>query len=283
MTSDVDTSTWKKTPDGIAIPPPSPDDVLYESRGDIGWITLNRPVVLNAMNKSMQRALGKALDAAEADADAKAFVLIGAGRGFSAGGDLWASLYPDDEPAPNGDELKMRIFNFDRPFVAAVRGAAVGQGFELAAVCDLTVASETARMGEIQIRHGFGPPLLITPFVVGLKHAKEILLLGETLTAAEAYRMGVVNKVVADADLEAVAEDTARKLAALPTNTVRLNKALVNRVYRLANMEEALNFRDDPALADLFSGRDAVAQERHRLREQQGWSAFKSERDKGYS
>ncbi len=282
MTADVDTSSWKKTPDGIAIPPPSPDDVLYESRGDIGWITLNRPVVLNAMNKSMQRGLGRALDAAEADTEAKAFVLIGAGRAFSAGGDLWSALYPDDEPAPNGDELKMRIFNFDRPFVGAVRGAAVGQGFEMAAVCDLTIASETARMGEIQIRHGFGPPLLITPFVVGLKHAKEILLLGEVLTAQEAYRMGVVNKVVADDQLEAVAEETARKLAALPQNTVRLNKALVNRVYRLAHMEEGLDFRSDPTLSDLFSGRDAVAQERHRLREEQGWNAFKSERDKGY-
>jgi enoyl-CoA hydratase len=281
-TANVDTSGWKTTPDGIPIPPPSVDDVLYESRGDIGWITLNRPVVLNAMNKSLQRALGKALDAAEADGQARAFVLIGAGRAFSAGGDLWSALYPDDEPAPNGDELKMRIFDFDRPVVAAVRGAAVGQGFELAGVCDLTIASETARMGEIQIRHGFGPPLLITPFIVGLKHAKEILLLGETLTAQEAYRMGVVNKVVPDAELEAVAEETARKLAALPQNTVRLNKALVNRVYRLANLDEALDFRSDPALADLFSGRDAVAQERHRLREQQGWSAFKDERDKGY-
>jgi enoyl-CoA hydratase/carnithine racemase len=176
----------------------------------------------------------------------------------------------------------MRIFDFDRPVVAAVRGAAVGQGFELAGVCDLTIASETARMGEIQIRHGFGPPLLITPFLVSLKHAKEILLLGETLTAEDAYRMGVVNRVVPDAELEAVAEETARKLASLPRNTVRLNKALVNRVYRLANLEEALAYRQDPELAELFSGRDEVAQERHRLREQQGWGAFKSERDKGY-
>jgi enoyl-CoA hydratase/carnithine racemase len=283
VTSDVDTSNWKKTPDGIAIPPPSPDDVLYESRGEVGWITLNRPVVLNAMNKSVQRALGRALDAAEADTEAKAFVLIGAGRAFSAGGDLWSSLYPDDQPAPNGDELKRRIFDFDRPFVAAVRGAAVGQGFELAAVCDLTIASETARMGEIQIRHGFGPPLLITPYLVSLKHAKEILLLGETLTADEAYRMGVVNKVVADDQLEAAAEETARKLAKLPVNTVKLNKALVNRVYKLASMDEGLDYRSDQSLADLFSGRDSVAQERHRLREEQGWDAFKSERDKGYS
>jgi enoyl-CoA hydratase len=282
MTTEQDTSTWKTTPDGIPIPPPSPEDVLYESRGDIGWITMNRPLVLNALGKNMQRRLDAALDAAEADEDAKAIVLIGAGRAFSAGGDMWSSLYPDDEPAPSGPQVQRRIFDFAKPVVAAVRGHAVGQGFELAGVCDLTIASDTARLGEIQIRHGFGPPTLITPFLVSLKHAKEVLLLGEALTAEEAYRMGIVNRVVADADLEREAEAIARKLASLPGNTMRLNKRLVNRVYELANLDAALDYRSDATLDELFSGRDSVAQERHRLREEQGWAAFKSERDKGY-
>lgn len=283
MTTEVDTSSWKTTPDGIPIPPPSLDDVLYESADGIGRIILNRPTVLNALNKNMQRRLDAALDAAEADESAGAFVLIGAGRGFCAGGDMWSSLYPDDDPAPSSMDVQTRIFDFPKPIVAAVRGHAVGQGFELAAMCDLTVVSETARLGEIQIRHGFGPPQLIAPYVVGLKHAKEILMLGEALTAEDAYRMGIANRIVPDAELEAAAEGIARKLAALPANTMRLNKALVNRVYRLAGFDEGLNFREDPELASLFEGRDAVATERHRLREEQGWAAFKQERDKGYS
>ena len=277
-----DTSTWKKTPDGIAIPPPSVDDVLYRSEGGVGWITLNRPIVLNALNKNMQRRLDAALDAAEADDEAKAIVLIGAGRGFSAGGDMWSGLYPDDEPAPGGPEVQRRIFDFPKPVIAAVRGHAVGQGFELAGVCDLTIASETARFGEIQIRHGFGPPTLITPYLVGLKHAKELLMLGEALDAQEAFRLGLANRVVPDAELESAAEAMAKKLAALPQNTMRLNKRLVNRVYELAALNEGLAYRSDPELDSLFAGRDAVAQERHRLREEQGWAAFKQERDKGY-
>jgi len=280
--AEPDTSGWKRTPDGIPIPPPSLDDVRYEPAGDIGRIILNRPTVLNALNKNMQRRLDAALDAAEADEAARAIVLIGAGRGFCAGGDMWSSLYPDDEPAPSSMEVQTRIFDFSKPVVAAVRGHAVGQGFELAAMADLTVASETARFGEIQIRHGFGPPQLIAPFVVGLKHAKEILMLGEALTAEDAFRMGIANRIVPDAELESAAEGLARKLASLPQNTMRLNKALVNRVYRLAGFDQAMNYREDPELAALFEGRDAVAQERHRVREEQGWAAFKETRDQGY-
>lgn len=282
MTIEPDTTGWKTTPDGIPIPPPSPDDVRYEPAGDIGRIVLNRPTVLNALNKNMQRRLDAALDAAEADTDARAFILIGAGRGFCAGGDMWSGLYPDDEPAPSSMEVQTRIFDFPRPIIAAVRGHAVGQGFELAAMCDLTIASDTARFGEIQIRHGFGPPQLITPFIVGLKHAKEVLLLGEALTAEDAYRMGIANRVVPDAELEASAEAMARKLASLPENTMRLNKALVNRTYRLAGFDQAMDYRSDPELAALFAGRDDVASERHRVREEQGWAAFKAARDRGY-
>src|SRR5713101_2208205 len=98
--ADVDTSGWKQTPDGIPIPPPSPDDVLYESAEGIAWITLNRPRVLNAVNKSLTRLLAAALDRAAADDDVKVVILKGAGRAFSAGGDMWSSLYPDDDPAP---------------------------------------------------------------------------------------------------------------------------------------------------------------------------------------
>ncbi len=150
MTIDPNTSTWKKTPDGIAIPPPSPDDVLYEATDGIARITLNRPVVLNAINRNVNRLLDGALDRAEADKDVRAVILTGAGRSFSAGGDLWSSLYPDDDPAPDALDVQVRIWSFPKPVIAAVRGHAVGQGCELAGVCDLTIAAESARLGEIQ-------------------------------------------------------------------------------------------------------------------------------------
>lgn len=282
MTTEPDTSTWKQTPDGIPIPPPSPDDVLYESADGVARITLNRPLVLNAINRNVTRLLDAALDRAVADDDVRAVILSGAGRAFSAGGDLWASLYPDEEPAPDSLDVQMRIWSFAKPVIAAVRGHAVGQGCELAGVCDLTIASETARLGEIQIRHGFGIPVLITPFLASQKQAKEVLLLGEVIGAEDALRMGLVNRVVPDDQLEDAATEMAAKLASLPPLVVRLNKRLVNMVYEQMGLVDAVRYRDNEDLQELLEAEDTVGTGRQRVREDQGWAAFKRERDRGY-
>ena len=282
MTSEPDISNWKKTPDGIAIPPPSPDDVLYEADDDVARIVLNRPIVLNAINRNVTRLLDAALDQAEADDDVRAVILTGAGRAFSAGGDLWASLYPDNAPAPDSIDVQMRIWSFPKPVIAVVRGHAVGQGCELAGVCDLTIASENARLGEIQIRHGFGIPVLITPFLTTQKLAKEALMLGEVIAADDALRMGLVNRVVPDEQLEQAANEMARKLAALPPTVVRLNKRLVNMVYEQMGLIDAVRYRDNEAVRELLEAEDTVGMGRQRIREEQGWSAFKRERDQGY-
>lgn len=283
MTDDgPDTSGWKRTPDGIAIPPPSPDDVLYEASEGVARVTLNRPIVLNAINKNVTRLLDAALDRAEADAEVRAVVLTGAGRSFSAGGDLWSSLYPDDDPAPGSLDVQLRIWSFPKPVIAAVRGHAVGQACELAGVCDFTIATEGAKLGEIQIRHGFGPPVLIVPYLANQKMAREVLLLGELIEAREALRMGLVNRVVAEDELDEAASEMARKLAALPPSAVTLNKRLVNLVYERMGMLDALRYRDDEALRALFEADDAVGAGRQRVKEEQGWEAFKRERDRGY-
>ncbi|MCY3923546.1 MAG: enoyl-CoA hydratase/isomerase family protein [Chloroflexota bacterium] len=282
MTTEPDTSTWKQTPDGIPIPPPSPYDVLYEAVDGIARITLNRPLVLNAINRNVTRLLDAALDKAEADDDVRAVILTGAGRAFSAGGDLWASLYPDNDPAPDSIDVQMRIWSFPKPVIAAVRGHAVGQGCELAGVCDLTIASDNARFGEIQIRHGFGIPVLITPFLTNQKLAKEVVMLGEVITADDAHRMGLVNRVVPDDQLEDAANEMARKLAALPPSVVGLNKRLVNMVYEQMGLIDAVRYRDNEALRELSQAEDAVGIGRQRVREEQGWAAFKRERDRGY-
>lgn len=282
MTSQPDTSNWKKTPDGIAIPPPSPEDVLYQAADGVARITLNRPLVLNAINRNVTRLLDAAFDRAEADDDVRAVILSGAGRAFSAGGDLWASLYPDDDPAPDSLDVQMRIWSFPKPVIASVRGHAVGQGCELAGVCDFTVASENARLGEIQIRHGFGVPVLITPFLTTQKLAKEVLLLGEVITAEDAHRMGLVNRGVPDDQLDEAADEMARKLAALPPTVVRMNKRLVNMVYEQMGLIDAVRYRDNEGLRELLEAEDSVGAGRQRIREEQGWAAFKRERDQGY-
>ena len=266
------------TPQQIEIPPPSPDDVLFESRDGIGWITLNRPVVLNAINWSIRRRLMHALMQARDDESVKAVILTGAGRSFCAGGDMQSTPPPDDDPSPGAMEICMTIWSLPQPVIAAVRGHAVGQGCELAGICDLTIASEDAKFGEIQIRHGFGPPILISPFLLGLKQAKELMLLGDIVDAHEAQRLGLVNRVVPDDQLLPEAERLAKKVAALPQKAVRLNKLLINRTHELAGFHQALNYREDPLAQAYMAGESGLNQHLAVLREQ-GWEAFRASRD----
>ncbi len=271
-------------PNPIEIPPPSLDDVLFAERDGIGWITLNRPVVLNAVNWSILRRLKVALDQAVSNDNVKVVILHGAGRSFCAGGDIQSTPPTDDLPIPSAMEIYTTIWEMPKPVIAAVQGHAVGQGVELAGICDLTVAAEDARFGEIQIRHGFGPPLLITPYLLNPKQAKELLLLGEMVDAREAQRLGLVNRVVPNERLLEEAEAMARKMIALPQKAVQLNKLLVNRVHELAGSRQAFNYREDPvvqAFQNAQSGDEGLNQHLRVLREQ-GWEAFRESRDKLY-
>jgi len=165
--------------------------------------------------------------------------------------------------------------------IAVVRGHAVGQGCELAGVCDFTIAAENARFGGIQIRHGFGIPVLITPFLTSQKQAKEILMLGEVIEAEDALRMGLVNRVVPNDQLDDAAQAMASKLVSLPPAVVRLNKRLVNLVYEQMGLIEAVRYRDNDSLRTLLEAEDTVGAARQRIREEQGWAAVKRERDRG--
>jgi enoyl-CoA hydratase/carnithine racemase len=227
------------------------------------------------------RRLKWALERAEADDDVKAIVLTGAGRAFSAGGDIQSTPPTDGLPSPTGVEINLKIWRMEKPVIAAVRGYAVGQGHHLAGMCDITIAADDAVFGELQIRHGFGPPILISPYLVGLKQAKELLMLGERVSAVEALRLGLVNRVVPGDELMAAAEEMAKKLAALPEKTVRLNKALVNRAYELAGFQESLDYRADPTFAGLTGSQAAPDPHLAVLREQ-GWEAFRRSRDAVY-
>jgi len=279
--------TKRYTPEGFEVPAPSEDDVLYEVRNNIAWITLNRPLILNAVDWSLTLHLGRCLERAENDEDVRVVVLRGAGRSFCAGGDLQSAKFyprPEEIPAPSMMDNVQRIWRMPKPVIAAVRGHALGQGIEIAGMCDLTIAADDAQFGEIQIRHGFGPPMLVTPFLTGLKNAKFIMLSGEVFPADEAYRLGLVNEVVPADQLDAAAEAQAKKLASLPPTAVALNKLVVNRVYELAGFEAAMNYRDDPVIQALTeaSRDDKVSAERLNTLREQGWEAFKQQRDAAF-
>ena len=132
----------------------------------------------------------------------------------------------------------MMVWNLGKPVIAAVNGYALGGACELVQVCDVKIASDRAVLGEPEIRAGFGPPLLITPYSVNLANAKELLLTGDTVDAYEAARIGLVNRVVPHDDLMAECERVARKMCLLPQLGVKLTKQAANRAL------ESMGFLD---------------------------------------
>lgn len=206
--------------------------VLYRGAGGVAEVVLNRPAVLNAINGAMHHGILAALDRAAGDDAVRAVVIRGSGRAFSAGGDLKAVAAGDDVGHPV--MLGRAIWNLPKPVIAAVHGYCLGQACELAAVCDLTVAAETARFGEVEINHGWGPPLPIMPFVLGIKRAKEVLLLGELMDAGLALQIGLVNRVVPEGELDAEVNRITSRIAGLKAEAVAGNKQLINRQYEAA-------------------------------------------------
>ena len=220
------------------------ENIIYERRDAIAYLTLNRPDKLNALNAGLVADLQDALDVVEADPEVRVAIITGAGRAFSAGFDI----NPDpDSPSPhNGSpeqwrghlqeliDTFMKVWNLPKPVVAAVNGYALGGACELVQVCDVKIASERAVLGEPEIRAGFGPPLLITPYSVNLAAAKELLLTGDTVDAHEAARIGLVSRVVPHDDLMAECERVARKMCLMSQLGVKMTKVAVNRA--LENM-----------------------------------------------
>ena len=222
-----------------------PMQTLQVERTDgVVTITLDRPARKNAVNVEMQRELRDALRELRPDTDVRCVVLTGAGGEFCSGADLGgegAGKHPLAAMRDTAD-LVLALHDLPHPTIAKVRGVAVGLGCNLALGCDLVVASENARFSQIFARRGLavdGGGSYLLPRLVGLHRAKELVLLADIVPAATAAEMGLVNRVLPDAELDAFVDDWARRLSSGPPIALALSKSLLNQGLALS-MAQAL-------------------------------------------
>jgi len=222
--------------------------ILYETLHGVARITLNRPERTNALDQEMLGEINAAMDEAEADAEVKAVIVRGAGNAFSSGFDLKAQM----EARPAGVDAwrpllrkdfdtVMRFWHCPKPTIAAVRGPCLAGACELALACDMTIASEDAFFGEPELKFGAGIVVLLLPWIVGPKIAKEIILLGEDrVPARRAAEIGMINRVVAAESLDAEALRIARHIGAIDPGLVKETKRALNRALETQGMLQAL-------------------------------------------
>ena len=246
--------------------------ILYSTDGAVATITMNRPDVANAQDSALIDDLDAAFDVADADDDVRVVVLAGAGKHFSSGHDLKA-LVGGDEPdewvkmreTPEGKfhhekmmyyDRCLRIHDFRKPTIAAVQGSCVAAGLMLAAMCDLIVAADDAVFSNPVLRlTGAGVELLVEPWELGIRKAKEFLLTGDTIDAQEAWRLGLVNRVVPAAALMDEALALAERITANAPLAVRRSKAVM---YESAQVDEEAGWKlSEDATRVVFAGPDA--------------------------
>jgi enoyl-CoA hydratase/carnithine racemase len=216
------------------------ETVTYAAGKGIAHVTLNRPDQLNAISPRLLEDLDQVCAAIEGDRAVRAVALTAAGRAFCAGADLKAvrELAPDPVKWSSFMRLWHRVFNrieaLPVPVVAGVQGLALAGGLELVLVADLVVADEAARLGDQHANFGLvagGGGSQRLPRVVGGRRAKEMMLLGGWLSAAQALEWGLVNRVAPASTLGAVVEEMARQIASGSDSAARTVKALVNRAF----------------------------------------------------
>ncbi len=224
------------------------DAVLRRLDGGVAWITLNRPEAGNAITAAMRDQVVEWLGEASADLAVRAVVLTGAGeRGFCTGADLRSSgpapTRPDGAPdLAVGDTARLirtgwqrlvsAVLDCEKPVIAAVNATAAGGGMHLALACDLVLAAEESRFIEVFVRRGIAPDAAgayLLARLVGPQKAKELFFFGDDLSARDAERIGLVNKVVPRAELMDEVTAWATRLAQAPTKAVAAAKYLTNR------------------------------------------------------
>ncbi len=211
-------------------------NILVEKEAGIAIIEINRPEERNALNLETIAELEKALDAASADSEVRVVILTGAGeKAFASGGDLRElkemTAIEGRKFAELGHRITRKIEEMEKPVIAAVNGYALGGGCEVAIACDIIIASENAKFGHPEVSIGISPGWGTTqrlPRWVGVARAKEIIFTSDMIDAAEARRMGLINRVVPKGELMKYAREMANKIASKAPVAIKYSKAAIH-------------------------------------------------------
>lgn len=249
--------------------------IKVEVADKVATITLNRPQALNAINHTMHVELANVFREVTTDESVNAVVLTGAGRFFSSGGDI-----KEMEAAYSGRgtylslkearELIYNLVNIEQPVVCALNGHAVALAANLALFCDIVVAAKGALLSDPHVRVGNvagDGGAIIWPLLLGLNKAKELLLTGDSITAEDAERLGMVNKVVPQEEVYSTSLALARRLAKGPRKAIRwtkhcLNKRLKEELNLVFDASLALEFAETYGSADNLEGVKAILEKR---------------------
>jgi enoyl-CoA hydratase len=268
------------------VPDPAWEFVHLARNGSASVITFDRPRVLNAMNRQLLSEFDAAFAQALADPSSRAIVLRGEGRAFSAGMDL---KEPDLKPLPvDGQrthlagllERAMRIFESDKPVIAAVQGHCLGHACDLAAAADFTIAGSSARFGVPEVRHLGGVAAMVYPYLMPQKRLRDFLYRGRSLDADAARSCGLVTDVVPDEEVLTAALTLAEELATIPIEGLRQMKRAINRSIDGMGLRGTLAYNLESLALVLNAQSPAELAEREHLIKESGLGAFLHERDR---
>jgi enoyl-CoA hydratase len=234
--------------------------IIYEKHQGIATIKLNRPKVLNAMNKQLWLDIQSALEDAGSDPEIKVLVITGKGRAFSTGADLKESKTRSIEAYRDYleqlQEASRRIIRFEKPTIAAINGYALGSGYELALACDIRVAAEEAQIGspEAKVTSSItGGAFRLVQDLIGPGKAMELLFTGEYIDGKEAERIGLVNKAVPLESLDTEVGQLAEKIAANSAISLKMIKKGLKMARGEASMEALMDFEIEACLTCVSS------------------------------
>lgn len=211
------------------------ENLLYKKEGNVGILKINNPKELNALNSTVLKELDIAIDMIEKDDEIKVLILSGEGKAFVAGANISEMRDMNPEEARKFGELGMNVFRkieiMEKPVIAAINGFALGGGCELAMSCDIRIAGQKAKMGQPEVSLGITPGFGGTqrlPRLIGIAKAKELIYTGNMITADEAEKIGLVNKVVPQEELMDQALSLANKIASLAQIAVKYSKTAIS-------------------------------------------------------